>query len=331
MKALACVLLCVVTLPVCLLGQTTDGTIRGAVTDASGSVVPGASITARNLDTGLTVTVKTTDAGLFTVPNLPPGTYSITAEGTAGFKKFEQTGVTVQTATTTNLDIVLQLGQVSETVTVSANALQIQTATSDVGTTVQNSLITNLPLNVNGNIRNPVQFITLVPGFVGNVGNDPANNATDDYKLNGGQEGGTDILVDGVSISLVSPNTQQNKGVSPEAVQEFKTLQSNFSAEYGQSGDGIVNLTMKSGTNQFHGDVYDYLHNSALDANSWVNDTAGAAKNLDIQNDFGALVSGPVWLPKIYDGRDKTLFMFNYEGFRPALPTAQIHSGWDLW
>jgi len=316
MKALACVLLCVLALPVCLLGQTTDGTIRGAVTDASGSVVPGIPITARNLDTGLTVTVKTTDAGLYTVPNLPPGTYSITAEGAAGFKKFEQTGVTVQTASTSNLDIVLQLGQVSETVTVSANALQIQTATSDVGTTVQNSLIINLPLNVNGNIRNPVQFITLVPGFVGNVGNDPASNSTDDYKLNGGQEGGTDILVDGVSISLVSPNTQQNKGVSPEAVQEFKTLQSNFSAEYGQSGDGIVSLTMKSGSNQFHGDVYDYLHNSALDANSWFNDTAGAPKNLDIQNDFGALVSGPVWLPKIYDGRDKTLFMFNYEGFR---------------
>src|SRR5208337_4378114 len=190
---------------------------------------------------------------------------------------------------------------VSETVTVSANALQIQTSTSDVGTTVQTSLIDSLPLDVSGNIRNPVQFITLVPGFVGGVGNDPASNTTDDYKLNGGQEGGTDILVDGVSISLVSPNTQENKGLSPEAVQEFKTLQSNFSAEYGQSGDGIVSLTVKSGTNQLHGDFYDYLHNSALDANSWNNNTARQPKNLDIQNDFGALISGPVVLPKIYN------------------------------
>lgn len=300
----------------CLFGQTTNGAIEGAITDQSGAAVSGATVTARNLDTGLTVAVKATDAGLYSVPNLPPGTYSIEAEGGAGFKKFEQTGVTVQTATTTNLNVAMQLGTVSETVTVNANAQQLQTTSSDVGSTVQTNLIANLPLEVSGTIRNPVQFITLVPGFVGSVANDPASNSSDDYKLNGGQEGGTDILVDGVSISLVGPNTQQNKGVSPEAIQEFKTLQSNFSAEYGQSGDGIVSLTVKSGTNQFHADVYDYLRNSALDANSWANNTAGQPKNKDIQNDFGFLVSGPVWLPKIYDGKDKTFFMFNYEGFR---------------
>jgi len=300
----------------CLLSQTTNGSIEGTVSDQSGAAVAGATVTVRNLDTGLTVTVNATDAGLYSAPNLPPGSYSITAEGGTGFKKFEQTGVTVQTATTTNLNISLQLGLVSETVTVSANASQIQTTTSDTGTTVQSSLIANLPLEVSGTIRNPVQFITLTTGFVGGVANDPASNSSDDYKINGGQEGGTDILVDGVSISLVSPNTQENKGVSPEAIQEFKTLQSNFSAEYGQSGDGIVSLTVKSGSNQLHGDFYDYLHNSALDANSWNNNTAGAPKNLDIQNDFGFLVSGPVWLPKIYNGKDKTFFMFDYEGFR---------------
>ena len=147
-----------------------------------------------------------------------------------------------------------------------------------MGTTVQTSLISELAARGWGTPRNPVQFITLVPGFVGHVGNDPANNATDDYKLNGGQEGGTDILVDGVSISLVSPNTQQNKGVSPEAVEEFKTLQSNFSAEYGQSGDSIVSLTMKSGTNHLHGDFYEFLRNSALDANSWTNNTGRCAE-----------------------------------------------------
>ena len=161
-----------------------------------------------------------------------------------------------------------------------------------------------------------MQFITLVPGFVGNVASNPGSNSTDDYKLNGSQEGGTDILVDGVSISLVSPNTQENKGVSPEGVQEFKTLQSNFSAEYGQSGDGIVSLTMKSGTNQFHFDAYDFLRNKSLDANSWGNNTDGQSRNVDTQNDFGFLVSGPVYLPKIYNGKDKTFFMADYEGFR---------------
>jgi hypothetical protein len=122
--------------------------------------------------------------------------------------------------------------------------------------------------------------------------------------------------VDGVSISLVSPNTQQNKGVSPEAVQEFTTLQSNFSPEYGQSGDSIVSLTVKSGTNHLHGDFYEFLRNSALDANSWTNNTEGVPKSLDHQSDFGFLVGGPVVLPKVYNGRDKTFFMFAYEGFR---------------
>ncbi len=316
MKVLVCSILFVLVLPLCLLGQTADGTIRGTVADNSGSVVPGVSITARNLDTGLTVTVKTTGAGLYTIPNLPPGSYSIIAEGVKGFKRFEQTGVTVQTSTTTDLNITLQLGAVNETVTVEANAQQIETSTSDVGTTVQTSLVGNLPLEVSGTPRNPVQFITLVPGFVGQVGNDPANNATDDWKLNGGQEGGADILVDGLSISLVSPNTQQNKGISPEAVEEFKTLQSNFSAEYGESGDSIVNLSMKSGTNQLHGDAYDFLRNRALDSNSWTNNTGGVPKSVDTQNDFGFLIGGPVYLPKIYNGHDKTFFMFAYEGFR---------------
>lgn len=144
MKVLVCSILFVLVLPLCLLGQTADGTIRGTVADNSGSVVPGVSITARNLDTGLTVTVKTTGAGLYTIPNLPPGSYSIIAEGVKGFKRFEQTGVTVQTSTTTDLNITLQLGAVNETVTVEANAQQIETSTSDVGTTVQTSLVGNL-------------------------------------------------------------------------------------------------------------------------------------------------------------------------------------------
>ena len=143
---------------------------------------------------------------------------------------------------------------------------------------MQSTLIQNLPLEVSGTVRNPVQFITLIPGFVGNVSNDPGSNSSDDFKVNGGQEGGTDVLVDGVSISLVSPNTQWNKGVSTEGVQEFKVLQSNFSPEYGESGDGIVSLTMKSGTNDWHGSVYDFFRNRALDANSWVNNTARQAQ-----------------------------------------------------
>src|SRR5437870_4494340 len=265
-KALVGFLVCML-LTVSVYGQTTNGSIQGTVTDSSGATLSRATVTARNLDTGLTNSTVTTDAGLYSLPNLPPGRYSVKVEAT-GLKKYEREGVTVLTGSTVSLDIEMQIGSVTETITVNADASQLETATSDIGVTVERSLIANLPLEVSGTIRNPLQFITLVPGFVGIVGNNPADNANDDFKVNGGQVGGTDVLVDGVSISLVSPNIQWNKGVSPEAVEEFKVLQSNFSPEYGESGDGIISLTLKSGTNDFHGSVYDFLRNRVLDANS---------------------------------------------------------------
>ncbi|PYU42119.1 MAG: hypothetical protein DMG54_17160 [Acidobacteria bacterium] len=308
-----CLACCLIALS--LWGQTNSGNIRGTITDPSGATLAGATVTARNMDTGLSITTASTDAGLYSVPNLPPGRYSVSAEAPS-LKKYTQEGVTVATGTAVTLDIQMQLGAVSENVTVIADASQLQTATSEIGATVQSTLVANLPLEVSGTIRNPVQFIELVPGFVGGVANNPGSNSSDDFKVNGGQEGGTDVLVDGVSISLVSANTQWNKGVSTEGVQEFKVLQSNFSAEYGESGDGIVSLTMRSGTNEFHGSAYDYLRNRDLDANSWKNNLLGSPRSVDTQNDFGATAGGPVFIPKLYHGRDKTFFFFDYEGFR---------------
>jgi len=306
-------------------GQTTNGNIQGTVVDPSSAAVAGATVTARNMDTGLTAAATTTGAGVYALPNLPPGRYEITV-AVSGMKTYVREGVTVATNSTIGLDVQLQVGSTTESVTVTSDAAQLETETSDIGSTVQNTLVSNLPLEVSGTIRNPVQFITLVPGFVGNVGNDPGSNSTDDFKVNGGQMGGTDVLVDGVSISLVSPNTQWNKGVSAEAVQEFKVLQSNFAPEFGESGDGIVNLTMKSGTNDFHGSAYDFLRNRALDARSWTlntqnsfNEATGkplAPKPVDTQNDFGFTVGGPVYLPHLYNGKNKTFFFFDYEGFR---------------
>jgi len=304
-----------VVLVVAVGAQTTNGGIQGTVVDAGNAAVPGATVTGRNMDTGLAVTATTTGAGLYSLPNLPPGRYAVTVEA-KDMKKYTREGVTVGTNSTVGLDVQLQVGSTSESVTVAADAAQLETETSDLGSNVQSSLVANLPLEVSGTIRNPVQFITLIPGFVGNVGNDPGSNSTDDFKVNGGQEGGTDILVDGVSISLVSPNTQWNKGVSTEAVQEFKVLQSNFAPEFGESGDGIVNLTMKSGTNALHFSAYDFLRNRVLDANSWLNNLQGLKKNINTQNDFGFTVGGPAYLPHLYDGRNKLFFFFDYEGFR---------------
>jgi len=306
-------------------GQTTNGNIQGTVVDPQGAIVAGATVTGRNMDTGLSLAATTSSAGVFALPNLPPGRYAITVEA-PGMKKYTREGITVATNSTVGLQVQLQVGSTTDSVTVTADAAQLETETSDIGATVPNSLVDNLPLEVSGTIRNPVQFITLVPGFVGNVGNDPGSNSTDDFKVSGGQMGGTDILVDGVSISLVSPNTQWNKGVSTEGVQEFKVLQSNFAPEFGESGDGIINLAMKSGTNEFHGSAYDFFRNRALDARSWELNTQnsynlrhGVAPNPqppDTQNDFGFTVGGPVYIPHLYNGRNKTFFFFDYEGFR---------------
>jgi hypothetical protein len=298
-----------------LHSQTTNGSMEGTVTDQNGGPISGASVTARNLDTGLTQATVTTESGLYSLPNLPPGRYSLTVEA-PNLKKYFQEGITVSTGTAVALNILMQLGAVSESVTVTADATQIQTTTSEIGATVEPTMVANLPLAVGGTIRNPVEFIKLVPGFVGSVDNNPGSNSSDDFKVNGGQEGGTDILVDGVSISLVSPNTQWNKGVSTDAVDEFRVLTSNFSAEYGQAGDGIVSLTLKSGTNELHGSGYEFLRNRSLDANSWVNNLTGSKRSVDTQNDFGATLGGPVWIPKVYNGKNKTFFFFAYEGFR---------------
>jgi hypothetical protein len=172
-------------------GQTTNGNVQGTVVDPQGAIVAGAAVTARNMDTGLKLTATTSNAGVFALPNLPPGRYAITVEA-EGMKKYTREGITVATNSTVGLEVQLQVGSTTESVTVTADAAQLETETSDIGATVQNSLVDNLPLEVSGTIRNPVQFITLVPGFVGNVGNDPGSNSTDDFKVSGGQMGGTD-------------------------------------------------------------------------------------------------------------------------------------------
>src|SRR5258706_10244667 len=165
MKRFLCIFVAILLCAVSLFSQTTNGSIQGTVTDPSGATVGGASVTGRNLDTGLTQRTTTTNAGIYSLPNLPPGRYSVTVEA-PNLKKYSREGVTVATGSTVSLDIPMQVGSVSENVTVTADAVQLETATSDIGATVQSTLVANLPLAVSGTIRNPVQFIELVPGFV---------------------------------------------------------------------------------------------------------------------------------------------------------------------
>jgi hypothetical protein len=293
--------------------QSGRGTLTGSVKDTSGAILPGASITLIETNTGSRYGARSNSEGLYNFPELPPGTYTL-AVTAPSFKSYSQNGITVNVGDTATINVALQVGSTTESVTVNSDASQLETESSDVGTTVSTKLIEDLPLQFSGQVRNPLQFVQLTPGFSGIDTNSPTVQGG--FKLNGGQQAGTDILLDGATIELASANLQMNYGVSVEAVQEFKVMTNTFDAEYGRLSGGLVNLVTKPGTNTLHGSAYDFLKNRALDANSWINDYNGVPKPIDTQNDFGGIISGPVYIPKLYDGRDKTFFMFNYEGFR---------------
>jgi len=297
------------------LAQSGRGTLTGSVKDTAGASMFGASLTLKETNTGSRYTTIASVEGLFTFPELPPGTYTL-AITSQGFESYTQVGITVNVGSTATVNAVLKVGAASESVTVTSDASQLQTESSDIGTTVPSELIEDLPLQYAGSPRNPLAFVMLTPGFSGVNANSPTDQGG--FKLNGGQQAGTDILVDGATIELASANLQMNYGVSVEAVQEFKVMTNTFDAQYGRMSGGLVNLVTKSGTNTLHGDVYDILKNRVLDANSWSSglSSPAQAKPIDTQNDFGAIISGPIYIPKLYNGRDKTFFMFNYEGYR---------------
>jgi len=295
------------------LAQSGRGTLTGSVKDSTGAVVSGASLDLTASTTGSHRVAISSAEGLFTFPELAPGIYSLSVTS-AGFQSYTQKGITVYVGSTGTVNPILTVGAATESVTVTSDASQLQSESSDIGTTVSSELIEDLPLQFSGAPRNPLQFVQLTPGFSGVNTNSPTTQGG--FKLNGGQQAGTDILVDGATIELASASLQMNYGVSVEAVQEFKVMTNTFDAQYGRTSGGLVNLVTKSGSNSLHGSVYDILKNKSLDANSWINNLEGTKRSVDTQNDFGALISGPVYIPKLYNGRNKTFFMFNYEGFR---------------
>ncbi|HZQ50853.1 MAG TPA: TonB-dependent receptor [Bryobacteraceae bacterium] len=292
------------------------GTLTGTVTDPSGSPVPNATVSIVNEATHTGPNSTTTSGGVYTVSNLPPGVYDVTVSA-PGFKEFKQTGITVTVATTNTLNVGLQIGSTSETVEVKSDVAQVESETSEIGTSVHPKLIADLPLQVSGQVRNPIQFVELTPGFTGSLPNTPTSQLS--FKINGGQEGGVDVLVDGASISLTHPNLQMNYGVGTDAVAEFRVLSATFPAQYGRATGGVVDLVTKSGTNELHGTAYEILRNAVLDANGWWNNYRSVKRQPDNQNDFGFEVAGPLWIPKLYNGKNRTFFMFNYEGYRYKL------------
>ncbi len=329
------VLLAIMSLvqPVTLLAQSA-GTLTGTATDSAGSVVPNASVVLTEVSTQTKYKTVTSHQGIYTFPRVAPGTYDLLVAART-FKQYVQSGIRIDVGQTVTVNASLAIGEADQTVTVNADASQLQTESSDIGTSISPKMLEDLPLSFSGTVRNPLQFIALTPGYAGTVTTSPTSPPSGAFKLNGGQQDGAQVMLDGANLNLISANMQVNYGVSVEAVAEFKVVTSTFDAEYGKASGGVVNLVTKSGTNTLHGAVYDLLKNRVLDANNWLNDYNGSTKPIDTQNDFGGIVSGPVFIPKLYNGKDKTFFLFNYEGFRfdtggvsvQSAPTAAMING----
>lgn len=305
--------------------QTDRGSIAGQITDSTGAVVPGVQLTITHIATNTTSNVTATNAGEFTIPNLPVGSYRIEVSQT-GFKRFVQENVVVAAGLAVRVDIQLQLGQVSETIEVQSSQTQIQLENAKVQTGVATKMVDELPLVVGNAMRSPFNLTVVVPESKGDGQR---------LSLGGGQVAAWDATLDGLSITTNrSADANEIAYLTPsvDAITEFAVDTNGFKAEYGQAGGGVMSFVSRSGTNEYHGNVYDFFRNDALDAREFF----AAKRSVYRQNDFGVTGGGPVWIPKIYNGKNRTFFFAAYEGFRNrvgqndtilSVPTPEMYDG----
>ena len=304
-----------------VFAQTGVGSLSGSVVDPHGAVVPAAAVHLTQLATGRDMQSVSSEAGVYVFPSLEVGEYTVSVTA-AGFKRLNRPGVVIATASRTALELRLEVGDVTQTVEVRDEAPLLAAASSDLGTSFQPKFMKDTPLFVAGGFRNPENFISFMPGV---------NNGTQDSSINGGPRRGKEVLIDGASHT--NPESggvafTANGGIgSVEIYGEFKLINSGFSAEYGKTAGGIELFVTKSGSNVFHGGGFDYNRNDKFDAAGWsINhrrtfpegDIRNPAKGKVRQNEYGFNVGGPVWIPKVYNGRNKTFFYFTTNWYKQA-------------
>jgi len=318
-KLLLAILGAVLVIPMAVNAQVTSATIVGTVSDPSGAAVSGAQVTARNIDTGLARTVSSGEDGSYRLEFLPVGNYAVEVT-TTGFKKSYLNNIVLQVNDTVRVDVALTVGLVNETVTVSETAPpEVNTSTPEIGRTIQSAEITSLPLVE----RNVYSLLDLTPGVQSN-NNGIASSSTGTSSLvlgfpeqrtliNGGTDGGTgsvNYYLDG-GVNMTGLRNTGNILPNPDAIQEFRVQTNSYNAEYGRFASGVINVLTKSGTNQFHGSVFEYLRNTVFNANDWGSQLAKAPFH---RNQFGGTLGGPI-------KKDKTFFFFAYSGLRQTTST----------
>ncbi|MGH9627906.1 MAG: TonB-dependent receptor domain-containing protein [Bryobacteraceae bacterium] len=305
---------------VLIQGQTFTGSISGLVTDPSGAAVGGVKVIVTDLDRNTSFESTTNEGGFYLVAPVPPGRYRISAEK-SGFRRYVLEPFPMSTQQKASVNIPLALGAVTESVTVSGSAQLLEASTSTLSAVIENKKIMDLPMNG----RHVFSLASLSPGVYGP--NPAANNSgigegfhdSNRMVVNGGRDSSNAVLLDGVPVTMNS-NTANMNAVSSlptvEGVQEFRVQTNSFSAEFGRSGGGVMTLVTKSGTNELHGSLFEFLRNSAMDANNWFANAGGRDLASFKRNEFGGSVGGPIILPKLYNGKDKTFFFTSYEGRR---------------
>jgi len=307
----SCVFVCGLS---CVLFAQAAGVISGTVSDTSQAVVPNAAVKVTNADTGVVAWHGVTnDSGVYRAPELPAGRYNISVE-MPGFKAASVNGVNLAVDQRASINLTLQPGVATESITVAATSEgQLATDTSSLGNVITPSQVQNLPLPN----RNILNLLSLTPGV--SSGGDATSINASQLSINGSRTVNSEFMVDGVSV--VSGSTGGVQTLPPaDAIRELKVLTSAYSAEYGRTSGGIVTMVVNSGTDRYHGGVYEYFRNEDLNANTFFNNLLGKRRSQDRYNLFGAKLGGPVRIPKVYNGKEKTFFFFNYEGLRQSQP-----------
>ena len=328
--------------------QTSGGTIAGSVSDLTGALISNASITAVGADTGTVYKTVSTSAGLFRFPQMQLGRYNLSIIA-PGFKRLDLSGILVTTGNVSPAEARLTTGGDNETVTVNSDAPLVETENSEVSNTISNRQIVDLPLSLGGQsaMRSVESFIFLAPGTVG-PGTAGSTSGAFQAKTAGGQNFGTEELLDGISVRREDSNSafdEHAPGV--EALTELKVTTSIIPATEGRTTGGVENFSTKSGSNRFHGTAFDIFQNEDLNANDYFNKLriaqnpgdpvvfANNQRQLDKKNDYGGSIGGPLFIPHLYRGRDRTFGFFSFEQFRQSeggvavssVPTAAVRMG----
>lgn len=291
-----------------LYAQTGTAMLTGRATDSTGAILPQVEVAVQNTQTNVSSTTTTNSEGYFVIPNLIPGQYSLSARF-QGMKNLERKGIVLRIGDRVTLDFVMEVGSQAESISVTAETPLLRVDDPQAGLVIDNRRIQQLP-QYN---RNALAFAALTPNVNGT--SDQMTHDSD-FRINGGRAAQAEYYIDGLAVSTGYRHEIPPSVPSMDAVGEFKVITNGMSAEYGRLSGGAVILVTRSGTNEFHGSAYEYFKNDKLNANDWNSNRFGQRKGVFHENVFGGSFGGPVYIPKIYDGHDKTFFFFNYEGGR---------------